>query len=117
MTEITIISSPIPLAAVGRTAKVWYGDMTKAVVDLKQHLMALGGKMHADAEAVLLEQGSSQEDLWGINLYPDRYPTDWIEYHSLINIRPKQNNRSMEIENPQLRDQIRSLVEQLIQQP
>ena len=87
-----------------------YGTMVKAVVDLKRHIVTLGGEMHADGEQMLLEDGSLQEDLWGFNLYPDRSDDSWIVFDSMINIRPWQGNRSRSIEDPQIQDSIRQFL-------
>jgi hypothetical protein len=73
-----------------------------------------GGELHADEEALLLEQGSGQVDLWGINIYPDRVGTDRIEFDSMINVRPSQGNRSRSVEDPALRQQIVNVVTRLI---
>jgi len=76
--------------------------------------MAVGGELHADEEAFLLEQASRQVDLWGINIYPDRVGTDRIEFDSMINVRPSQGNRSRSVEDPALRQQIVNVVTGLI---
>jgi hypothetical protein len=86
-----------------------FEDMVKYVVDVERGVAAVGGEMHADAEEILLEDGSAQADLWGANYYPGRGPDECIEYTSLINIRPSQNNRSMEIEDPAVRERVRQL--------
>ena len=67
-------------------AKNQFGDFVKAVVDIQRDIMAIGGELHADEEALLIEQGSSQENLWGINLYPEKTEEEWLEFNSLINI-------------------------------
>lgn len=90
------------------------GDLVKAVVDLKRTVMAIGGELHADEEAVLLEDGSKQSDLWGINLYPEKTGEDFIEFDSMINIRPKQNNRSRSVEDAARRTEIVAVVKKLI---
>ena len=88
-----------------------FQNLVKAVVDLAQGTMVVGCVMHADAEALLIAVGSAQGDLWGINLYPDRYGTaDFIEYDSVINIRSRQGNRSRSVENPETRAAIVALV-------
>lgn len=113
--NIQIIIEPITLSHVQDAAQTQFGDMIKAVVDLDQKMMALGGDLHADAEAMLLEQGSIQENLWGINLYPDQFGTDdFIEFDSMINIRPRQGNRSRSVESPSIQQKIRELVAVLV---
>jgi len=93
-----------------------FEDMVKYVVDVERGVAAVGGEMHSDAEEILLEDGSAQAHLWGANYYPGRGPDDCIEYTSLINIRPSQNNRSMEVEDPEIRGRMREVTFALIGQ-
>lgn len=92
----------------------FFEDMVKYVVDLERCVAAVGGELHADAEAVLLEAGSRQQDLWGANYRPGLGPEDCIEFTSLINIRPSQGNPSMIIENEAVRDRVRELTYRLV---
>lgn len=89
-------------------------DMIKFVVDIEKKIIALGGEMHADAEQILLKDGSEQKNLWGGNIYPDKERDEKIKYESLINIRPSQNNRSLEIKDGRLKESIKNIVERLI---
>jgi len=114
MSEILITDQPITIAKIKEIASQRMGDMVKIVVDLSRGKMALGGEMHADEEQLLLEDGSKQNDLWGINIYPDLPVADRIEFDSMINIRPRQNNRSRSVEDEQIREQILALVGKLI---
>jgi len=93
----------------------YFGDMIKAVVDVKQCILGLDAELHADIEKELLAQGSMQADLWGINLYPEMEGDDFIEFDSLINIRPYQGNRSRDVQDPAVRKQIIDVVNSLIQ--
>ena len=93
----------------------YFGDMIKAVVDVKQGILGLDAELHADIEKELLTQGSMQADLWGINLYPEMDGEDFIEFDSLINIRPYQGNRSRDVQDPAVRKQIIDVVNSLIQ--
>ena len=90
------------------------GDLIKAVVDVERGVMAIGGEMQADEEAVLLDDGSRQADLWGINLYPAEAGPEWLEFDSMINVRPSRGNRSRDVEDPVVRDAIRQLVRSLV---
>lgn len=112
--EIILVETNITLEELKTLAKERFGDMVKGVVDLEKNIMALGGDLHADEEAFLLERGSKQENLWGINLYVDMSLPDMLEFDSMINIRPRQNNRSRNVEDPKVREQILSLVISLI---
>ena len=108
------MSQPISLDRVREHAEAVFGDMVKLVVDLDKDIMALGGELHADEEAVLLKNGSKHENLWGANIYPDMPKDKWLEYDSMINIRPSQGNRSREIGDKNIRDQVKQVIEGLI---
>ena len=114
MTKGRVISQPISRADLAQMAEAQFGDWIKAVVDVSRGVMAVGGDLHADDEALLLEHGSRQRDLWGINLYPDEDGPDWIEFDSMINIRPGQGNRSRGVDDERTRERIRALVESLV---
>jgi hypothetical protein len=104
-------SEPVSLDEIRTMAESLFGDMVKSVVDVQRELVALDAEMHADLESELLAQGSQQEDLWGINLYPDLPAEEWVEFDSLINIRPSQGNRSRGVEDPAARDRIVTIVD------
>ena len=110
------VDHPIEPAEIDRLAGLFFKDMVKYVVDIERRVAAIGGELHADAEEMLLEAGSRQSDLWGANFYPDKDPDERIEYTSLINIRPGQGNRSMFIEDPEVRDRVREVTLELIDQ-
>ena len=95
-------------------AEARFGDMVKAVIDLEREIMLLDAEMQADEEAELLAGGSRQEDLWGINLYPDLLDADWIEFDSMINLRPSFGNRSRGVDDPTTRERIISMVHRLV---
>ena len=109
-----IVRERISSAQVAELARLRFGDMVKAAVDVGREIMALGGELHSDEEAVLLEDGSSQADIWGINLYPDESPESWIEFDSMINVRPSQGNRSRGVEDPNIQARIRAIVASLV---
>lgn len=115
--EIQIVKNPITRENVAKIARETLGDFAKAVVDIERGIIALGGYMHADEEAFLLQNGSKQENLWGINLFPDRMGAAWIEFDSMINIRPRQGNRSRGVEDPGIRERIFKVVESLVAYP
>ena len=112
--EIVLISEKIDVNQLAQLVNRFFTDMVKYVVDLERGIAAVGGELHADAEQLLLEDSSRQENLWGANYYPGRGPTECIEFTALINIRPSQGNRSMEIEDPAVRDRVRELTYRLI---
>ena len=114
LTHGCIVSAPITREDLSELAKEQFGDWIKAVVDVSRGVMAAGGGLHADDEALLLAGGSRQQDLWGINLYPEEQGDDWIEFDSMINIRPRDGNRSRGVDDDGTRARIRAIVERLI---
>lgn len=114
MTEIQLVKEAISRDILHKMALESFGDFVKAVVDIAKDLMVIGGELHADEEQMLLEKGSRQEDLWGINLYPDQPSAEWIEFDSMINIRPRQGNRSRSVDDVQMREQIVRVVNKLV---
>lgn len=90
------------------------GEMVKVVVDVARKILALGGDLHADGEQLLLDDGSKQEDLWGATIYPGKEGEDQIECAALINIRPRQENRSMEIEDAERRRAVEHVIRAVV---
>ncbi len=113
--EIIIVRTSVAKADLIVMAQQQFGDMVKAVVDIDQGIMAIGGELHSDEEAVLLEQGALQKNLWGINLYPERPALEWIEFDSMINVRPSGGNRSRYVERAEIRDTVTAIVNRLVQ--
>lgn len=89
-----LLEKPITRKELLELAKERYGDMVKAVVDIELSSIMLGAELHCDQEALFIEQGSKQQDLWGINLYPANFEASWIEFDSMINLRPSHQNFS-----------------------
>jgi hypothetical protein len=114
---ISVIEEPIENAELSEIAKKRFGDLVKAVVDIERGVMAVGGELHSDEEALLLEKGSEQKNLWGINLYPEKSREELIEFDSMINLRPSQGNRSRDVSDPIARRKIEEIVNQLIKKP
>lgn len=108
------ISDSISFQTLKELAKDRFGNLVKAVVDIDKGTMAIDAGLHADLEADLLSSGSKQEDLWGINLYPDKSSDEMVEFDSMINVRPNQNNFSRGVEDGNIRRQILELVGKLV---
>lgn len=109
-----IVADKIEMARLREMARNHFGDLVKAVVDVERGVMAVDGELQADEERMLLENGSSQENLWGLNHYPDIEGPDWIEFDSMINLRPWQGNNSRGVDGPELRHRIVANVEGLV---
>ena len=111
---VEIIQKPISFTDLQEIAKNQFGDLVKAVVDVEKEVMAIGGELHADEEVLLSENGSKREDMWGINIYPEKSGEDWVEFDSMINIKPHLGNRSRGIDNLKIRERILRIVSKLI---
>jgi hypothetical protein len=110
-----IVAETLTLAELKQMAFATFGDMVKAVVDVERELIALDAELHADLESLLLEKGSKQKDLWGINLYPEMQGEDFLEFDSMINIRPSQGNKSRGVDSPEIREKIAEIVRKRIE--
>ena len=114
--ELEIVRTSVTIGHLKALAEASFGDLVKVVVDVDTGIMVIGGTMHADEEAVLLDLGSRQASLWGVNLYPgERDGAGWLEFDSMINVRPGQGNRSREVEDPEVRRQVTEIVTRLVQ--
>ena len=111
---LRIVRDTIHRSELSALAEHRFGDMVKAVVDVTRGIMSIGGELHSDEEAALLDDGSKQADLWGINLYPGEEREGWVEFDSMINVRPLQGNRSRDVEDGAIRDRIRRIVDTLV---
>jgi len=109
-----IISDKISIDELKKIASKAFDFCIKAVVDVEKGIMSIGGELHADEEAQLLEKGSKQQDLWGINLYPAMEGDSWIEFDSLINIRPIMGNRTRGVDSQEVREAIITIVNNLV---
>jgi len=109
-----IITDKILVEELKEMADKMFGNLIKAVVDIEKEVMAIDGELHADEQALLLENGSKQENLWGINIYLEKIDEDFVEFDSVINIRPSQQNRSRGVDNPEIRKKILKIVNKLV---
>lgn len=112
--SIKIIKDAISVNELKEIAKNQFGDLVKAVVDIEKEIIAIGGELHADEEALLLQNGSRQENLWGINLHFNKSNDEFIEFDSMINIRPSQSNKSRGVESFDIQRKIRGVISKLI---
>ena len=105
-----IITETLTLDELKQMAAATFGDLVKAVVDIDKELIAVDAELHSDLEALLLQDGSKQKSLWGINFYPDAQGDEFIEFDSMINMRPSQGNRSRGIENGEISKKVIEIV-------
>lgn len=114
---IMVIKERLQATVLKQVCDKYFKTYVKFVADLRKDIIAVGGELHSDAETILLQRGSMQSDLWGGNFYPFKPRGNRIEYTSFINIRPRDGNTAMEVQNPQIRDRIKDLVERLLLSP
>jgi len=110
-----IITDKISLVEIKKMAQDLFGNLVKVVVDVEKRIMVIGGELHSDEEALLIENGSKQQNLWGINLYPEIKDENWIEFDSLINLRPSQGNLTRGVDKSEIRKRIIEIVNNLIE--
>lgn len=112
---IKIINKPILREELKKLAAKSFGDLVKAVVDIEKEIMALGGELHSDEEVLLMEEKESKREYtWGINLYPEKTGDDFIEFDSVINLKPSFGNRSRGVEDTKIREKIKQIVKKLV---
>jgi hypothetical protein len=110
-----IVRQPITVSTLEQMAERMFGDLVNGVVDVERGIMSIDGEMHSDEEALLLGDGSHQNSLWGVNLHPRQFGTpDFIEFDSVINIRPSQGNRTRSVNDSAARARVRSIVDRLV---
>jgi len=114
---IKIITEKIDPTQLNDLCQEYFKTFVKIVVDIEKQIMAVGGELHADAEALLIEHGSKQSNLWGANFYPFKTTGDRLEYTALINIRPSDDNPSMEILSESIRGKVHDLSQRLLLMP
>lgn len=111
-----IIDKVLMIDELKQMAENMFGNLVKGVVDIDRGLLAVDAELHSDLEALLMENGSKQKSLWGINLYPEMSGDELIEFDSLINMRPSQGNRSRSIEDSDLRKKIVEIIAKRVKQ-
>jgi len=105
-----ILDKTLSIDELKKMAQETFGDLVKAVVDVDRELIALNAELHSDLEALLLENGSKQKNLWGINLYPDLRDESFVEFDSMINMRPSQGNMSRGVDNEKIKKKVIEVV-------
>jgi hypothetical protein len=110
-----LVDKQISIQELATMSEKMFDRLVKAVVDIERGIMVVDAPFHSDQEAFLLEEGATQENLWGINIYPDKVGEEgFIEFDSMINIRPAIGNRGRGVYNPEIQKQIRKVVSKLV---
>jgi hypothetical protein len=109
------VEDKISVSELKKMAEKMFGALVKAVVDIEKEILVVDAEMHADEEELLLDNGSRQENLWGVNLYPEQFGgDDFIEFDSMINLRPSQGNKSRSVDDPKIQELIISVINKKI---
>lgn len=109
-----VVHTKISIDELKKMSEKMFGQLVKAVVDTKKRIMVVDADLHSDEEQYLLQLGSDQNDLWGINLYPHNQSGDWIEFDSMINLRPSFGNRTRGVDDLEVQKQIIEIVNELV---
>ena len=112
--NMKIITEHITIDELKEMSEKMFGNLVKAIVDVEKEIMAIDGELHSDEQELLIENGSKNENLWGINIYPDNKNDDWIEFDSMINLKPGLGHRIRGVENPETREKIIKIVNKLV---
>jgi hypothetical protein len=111
-----IIKDNIQISELKEMASKMHGELVKVMVDIEKKIIALDAPMHSDLlELLIQEENSEPKNLWGINIHPDKTGEDFIEFDSMMNLKPGLGNRSRYVENAQTREKIINIVEKIIQ--
>ncbi len=110
-----IIKKQVQISELKQMSKKMFGTLIKVVVDIEKGIMVVNAELHSDEEQLLLKKGSKQKNLWGINLYPELYgKKDFVEFDSMINLRPSQNNRTRSVDDLKIQKIIISITNKLV---
>lgn len=110
-----IVQDKISIEELKKMSENMFGGLVKAVVDIEKEIMVVDAALHADEEYLLLENGSKQEYLWGINIFPEQIGSeDFVVFDSMINLRPSWGNRSRGVDDPKIQEQIKKIVNKLV---
>ncbi len=113
--ETKIVKEKISIKELKALAHEQYIDVIKTVVDVRQQIMGVGGELHVDIQSLLIEKENSRgEDTWGINLYLEKTGEDFIEFDSMINLKPNLGNRIRDVEDPTIKEKIRQVINKLV---
>ena len=112
-----VVTKSISIDELKKMSEKMFGRIVKAVVDLGRDIMVVDAELQADQEEFLLEEGSKQEHLWGINFHPDKFGTsEFIEFDSMINLRPSWGSKSRSVDDAKIQEKIRGLVDKMVVQ-
>ncbi|MEK7501897.1 MAG: DUF5674 family protein [Patescibacteria group bacterium] len=110
-----VVEKKISIREIKEMAKRMFGILVKAVIDIEKEIMVIDAELHADEEQYLLQRGSKQENLWGVNFYPEKDGDDFIQFDSMINLKPSQGNYSRGIDDPEIQKKIIQIINKLVQ--
>lgn len=109
------VKEKISIEELKKMSEKMFGGIVKVVVDIEKEIMVVDAEMHSDQEYLLLENGSDQNNLWGINLHPEEKDSEnWIEFDSMVNLRPSWGNKSRGVDNPKIQEIIKKIVNKLV---
>ena len=115
MFDIVTLKTPVTTAELKKRAAEGFGDIIKAVVDVESENISIGGELHVDMEIFMMENSNSlRSNTWGINLYPSKDGEEFIEFDSMINLKPAFGNRTRNVEDLEIQEKIKRIVKKFI---
>jgi len=115
MFRIITIKEPITRAELKELAHEGFEDVVKVVVDIEKEIVAAGGELHVDMQVKLMEsEESTNENTWGINLYVNEEGESFLEFDSMINLKPSLGNKTRGVENKETRRKITEIINRLV---
>lgn len=109
-----ILTEPIKKEELKSMAEKIFGNLVKAVVDIEQEIVAVDAELHVDLAELLVERGSTNKNLWGVNIYPDETGDNWLEFDSVVNLKPQFNNRTRGVNDPIIREKITNTLKKYV---
>lgn len=106
-----ILKKPLNQKQIKELTSTFIEDMIKVAIDIENEILAAGCSLHADAEQLLLKNGSQQKNVWGANFFPFKKKGERLEYSALMNIRPRLNNTSQLIQDKSIREKVKNIME------
>ena len=114
--ETRIVKNTITRAELSALAHEQYGDIIKVVVDVDQGIVGVGGELHVDIQSILIEkEGARGDTTWGINLYLEKTGDNFIEFDSMINLKPALGNKTRGVEDEKIRQKIREIINKIVE--
>lgn len=113
--SLHLLEKPVSMNDVRVFAQEDYGTMIKGTVDIVENKVAIGGDYHMETCELLVEHGSSHQNIWGFNIRFEENQAGILEFDSLVNIKPALGNKSRSVENPEVIEKATEIIHSWIE--